>query len=106
MFVSDFPALTSSAVFDMTRELDLAPLTDAGSVTVISGRDRGVVARDQLHLDDLDAADDTIIVTVPMGVRAITPSFVLGMFGPSVQRAGSEEQFFKKYQFRTKPHIL
>ena len=90
----------------MTKQIDLAPLTAGGAVAVISGRERGEGARRDFDLPGLDTLEETINVLVPEHVRAITPSFVLGMFGASVVQCGTIEKFFDKFHFDAKPHIV
>ena len=87
-------------------DIDLMPLTSNGSVLVISGQDKGQAMRKEYRLDTLDRADERVNVMVPDFVDAITPSFVLGMFGPSVRRFGSVATFLSHYNFKAKPHII
>jgi hypothetical protein len=66
---------------------------------VYTGRDRGVRLREQLKLDEADSADSVVNVSIPETTYTVTSSFFLGLFGPSVVKAGSREQFFAKYKF-------
>jgi len=90
----------------MDRVIDLSAMTGGGTVTVISGKDRGIEARAHFHVAELDANGAPIEVRVPQNVRAVTPSFVLGMFGPSISKAGSPDAFFSKFHFDAKPHVM
>lgn len=90
----------------MTKMLDLSMLSDTGETRVLSGKSRGINARAQFHLDDLDKSGEAMLVKVAPDLDAITPSFVLGMFGASVKASGSVEAFFDKYTFEVKPHLL
>jgi hypothetical protein len=67
---------------------------------VYTGRDRGERVRDELGLDSVDSASDDVVVKVPEGTYTISSSFFLGLFGPSVIRAGSQEAFRSKYRFQ------
>jgi hypothetical protein len=81
--------------------LDISVLTGDGATNVLSGKQRGLQAREDFKLDEFDAVDDGVSVVLSAGVEAITPSFVLGMFGASVRRCGSVDSFFEKYRFNT-----
>lgn len=71
---------------------------------VYSGRPRGVALRQRLELDTLDEDKSAVVdVNVPDSTYSMTSSFFLGLFGPSVARAGSREAFFGKYHFQAKP---
>lgn len=67
---------------------------------VYTGRDRGARLRQELGLDAVDGTDETVEVTIPENTYTVTSSFFLGLFGPSVVKAGSKDQFFRKYRFR------
>lgn len=71
---------------------------------VYSGRPRGAAARVRYLLDEVDKDSNTVVdVSVPDRTYSMTSSFFLGLFGPSVVRAGSREAFFQKYHFKAKP---
>ena len=67
---------------------------------VFSGRDRGVAAREQYHLSQIDASDDTVEVILPDTLYTLTSSFFLGLFGESVRKCGSVPGFERKYRFK------
>jgi hypothetical protein len=67
---------------------------------IYTGRERGSRIRDQLDLDAQDNATNVIEVSIPDGTYTVTSSFFLGLFGPSVVKAGSKDQFFAKYRFK------
>jgi hypothetical protein len=90
----------------MTQMLDISVLAGDGATSVLSGKQRGMQARIDFKLDDLDARDEDVTVRLSEVVEAITPSFVLGMFGKSVRLCGSVDSFFDKYKFNTKPYII
>ena len=66
---------------------------------VFSGRDRGELARTEAELDQLDEASAIVHTIVPEDALTVTSSFILGMYGPSIKKAGSREQFLQKYTF-------
>lgn len=67
---------------------------------VYTGRERGVRLRDQLALDAIDASDTVVEVSIPENTYTVSSSFFLGLFGPSVVRAGSKDKFYKQYHFK------
>ncbi len=84
--------------------IDLTVLT-RGEVRSLIGQDRGVAARNEFKLDELDQSGDEVIVLVPQDMRTLTPSFVQGLFAGSVGRLG-EHGFFSHYKFNAPAHIL
>jgi hypothetical protein len=68
---------------------------------VYTGRERGVLLRKQLHLDESDSAGEVIEVTIPEKTYTISSSFFLGLFGPSVVHAGTKEAFYRRYKFKS-----
>lgn len=71
---------------------------------VYSGRPRGAALRERFFLDDVDKdASQVVDVSVPDSTYSMTSSFFLGLFGPSVVRAGSSDAFFRKFHFAAKP---
>jgi hypothetical protein len=68
---------------------------------VYTGRDRGERLRLDFHLDDMDAHGDEVDVVIPDDTYTISSSFFLGLFGPSVIRAGSKDAFYSRYHFKS-----
>lgn len=85
--------------------LNLEQILDSGQ-KVVSGKERGIDARAVFDLDKIDRSDEHVVVVVPNDVKVITPSFVLGMFSPSVSKCGSIENFFKKFEFKTPSNLV
>jgi hypothetical protein len=74
---------------------------------IYTGRQRGEGIRAALGLDDVDSSDVAVDVIIPADAYAISSSFFLGLFGPSVKRAGTLEAFFQKFRFQQiKPSML
>lgn len=68
---------------------------------VFTGRNRGERLRQDLQLDSVDAAGTSVDVRIPEGTYAISSSFFLGLFGPSVVKAGSKKAFYERYRFKS-----
>lgn len=64
------------------------------------GRERGERLRATLKLDELDAKGEEVEVAISNDTFVISSSFFLGLFGPSVVRAGSKDGFCTRYHFR------
>ncbi len=86
--------------------IDLEELTGAGKVHNLSGRERGLAARELFQLDKLDAEPSPVDVIVPEYVYSLTPSFVQGFFGESVKAFNYDTNRFKShFRFRA-PSIV
>lgn len=72
---------------------------------VYSGRDRGVALRDRIKLDANEDSAEAVDVVIPEGTYTLSSSFFLGLFGPSVKKCGSVDQFERKFRFRA-PEFL
>jgi hypothetical protein len=79
----------------MAQMIDLEVLTGNGRVENLSGRLRGLAARELFKIDDLDQSDDVVEVHVPDYVYSLTPSFFQGLFGKSVHALGDNPERFK-----------
>lgn len=66
---------------------------------VYIGRRRGESLRSELDLDSVDNSDCIVEVRIPEGTYTISSSFFLGLFGPSVMKAGSKSVFYSRYHF-------
>jgi hypothetical protein len=66
---------------------------------VFTGRTRGESLRTRLHVERLDDASTAVEVKIPDTTYSISSSFILGLFGKSVVKAGSKEAFYEKYHF-------
>ena len=77
-----------------------------GNDKVLSGRDIGHIYRLVHNLDELDRTEEKVIITLPSNLMAITASFFIGCFGPSVKKLGALG-FSSKYKFDTdNPSVL
>ena len=78
--------------------IDLSTVRASGS-RVYSGQPRGKAARQHFRVDQLDRDSDVVAtVLIPPDTYSIGPSFLLGLFEPSIVRLG-KEGFYKKYKF-------
>jgi hypothetical protein len=90
----------------MTRTIDLEELTGHGKVQNLSGRLRGLAAREKFQLDELDSDADDIEVIVPSYVYSLTPSFFQGLFGDSVRAFGNDSAKFMAHFRFTAPAVV
>lgn len=73
---------------------------------VYAGRARGESARQALKLDAADEGNQVVEVTIPDTTYTVTSSFFLGLFGPSVIKAGSREAFIKKFHIKSPSFLM
>lgn len=66
---------------------------------VYTGRSRGEHIREFLALDRVDSEGGEVNVLIPDNTYTVTSSFFLGLFGPSVVKAGSKNAFFQRFHF-------
>ncbi|WP_133304786.1 hypothetical protein [Mesorhizobium sp. DCY119] len=81
------------------EKVDLGTLTKGGRIRNLSGKERGVAARTELGIDQLDQAPGTVEVVVPDYVDAISPSYFQGLFSQSIAHLNGKEGFLSKYHF-------
>lgn len=72
---------------------------------VYTGRDRGERLRKELGLDRFDTEGSDVDVLIPENTYTVTSSFFLGLFGPSVIKAGSKGAFFERFHFRAPEYL-
>lgn len=77
--------------------ISLDELTLRGNL-VFSGAAFGKELRDKAELDKKDSLEGSYTISIPENTVIFTLSFFLGMFGPSVEKLGSE-RFRAKYRF-------
>jgi hypothetical protein len=89
------------------QTIDLEELTGGGKVRNLSGRLRGLAAREKFKLDKLDQSEAPVCVVVPGYVYSLTPSFFQGLFGDSVKAIGnSSAKFREHFQFVAPAPVL
>lgn len=80
----------------MFKEVQISQYRNNGA-KIFTGRDKGIKARDELDLNNLDEQNETVKVLIPSDTWGINPSFFGGMFEGSIKTLGSK--FTEKYQF-------
>lgn len=89
------------------RVLDLRALTGHGRIHNLSGRLQGKAARESLDIDSIDREQSIVEVRIPDYVYAMSPSFLQGMFGPSIDACeGSRSAFARRFTFVGPPLVL
>ncbi len=84
--------------------VDLARLTK-NEVSMLTGHERGVQARELFSLDRLEALNDVVRIVAPASLDTITPSFVQGFLARSISELG-RDQLLSKYDFSNLPAVL
>lgn len=73
---------------------------------VFLGYENGKKFRKDLNLQYLDNNNEVVEIIVSDKIYAISSSFVRGFLGDSIVKAGNKEQFYRKYNFKTRALIL
>ncbi len=84
-----------------TKKIDFRDITGP----VYTGRSRGESLRKEFNLDGIDSTDTIVDIEIPESTYTISSSFFLGLFGPSVIKAGSKDKFFSRYHFSSAPFL-
>lgn len=90
----------------MTTMIDLARFAGERRVRNLSGKERGMAARADLHLDQLDKEPDQVTVVVPEFLDTISPSFFQGLFSESIRALKGKDAFLNKYQFKASEDMM
>lgn len=72
---------------------------------VYVGRANGAQARVRLRVDSLDAQKGPVEIRVPDDAYAVSSSFFLGLFGPSLAHYETPEAFLAHYPISAPDHI-
>lgn len=86
----------------MSNKRSLAEFRGSPSSRVLSGRERGALAREKLQLDDLDNATEPVTIEVPEDLFVVTSSWFLATFAESIRKLGAN-RFREHYHFVGKP---
>jgi len=81
------------------KEINLGAIAGEKRVRNLSGKERGIAARQKLGLDALDQFPGEIAVIIPDFVDTISPSFFQGLFSQSIRALHGKAAFLKKYHF-------
>lgn len=76
-----------------------------GEVRMLTGRPRGVSARELYKLDELDSKDEIVVIVAPDDLDTVTPSFVQGFLGRSLALRGAAS-FMKKFDLSRLDSLL
>ncbi|MER9357710.1 hypothetical protein NKI61_31355 [Mesorhizobium sp. M0514] len=87
------------------KMINLGVLAQDGRVRNLSGKERGVAAREALSIDKLDRESGVVNVVVPDYLDAISPSYFQGLFSQSIARLHGRERFLEKYHFQASDQI-
>lgn len=68
------------------------------NIEILSGFAEGKKMRSRLKLDQADAKGALVEVVIPERIMALTPSYFMGLFGPSIRRTCVED-FRIRYHF-------
>jgi hypothetical protein len=86
--------------------IDLSRLAGGGRVRNLSGKERGIAAREELSLDELDRQPLDVEVVVPDFIDTISPSFFQGLFSKSIRQLAGREHFLEKYHFQATDKVM
>ena len=84
--------------------IDLQRALTSKEAEILAGNDRGQYFRTFFRLDECDKDSAEYAVLFPDRISAISLSFFLGMFGPSILSL-DRDGFSRKYEFECKPSI-
>ncbi|WP_102225442.1 hypothetical protein [Acidimangrovimonas sediminis] len=79
--------------------IDLNAVTGTKHIRNLSGKERGIAARQHFCLDSIDGQPGTVEVRIPEYVDTISPSFFQGLFSQSIAALHGKDAFLKKYHF-------
>ncbi len=79
-------------------KINLSRFRGEGS-KIFSGRDKGVKARKELNLNELDNSNEEISIIIPRDTWSINSSFFGGLFESSIIKL-NENDFRRKYKFK------
>ncbi len=83
--------------------LNMRDAAEDGRRHYLTGLEAGQRARKRLGIAELDRDGFPVKVVVPNEIHMITPTFFIGMFGPSVDYLGGADGFMKQYEFDCTP---
>lgn len=83
----------------MDAIINLSDFRTTGS-KVFTGRDRGILVRNNSRIDELISSNDQVKILVPEDIRSINPSFLEEFLINAVQKLG-KDNFYKIVVFKT-----
>lgn len=76
------------------------------NVKVLAYKNRGLDAREKFKLDELEDKYDKIIINIDPSILSFNGSYFIGLFGDSITKLKTEEEFRKKYEFKADEYVL
>lgn len=67
---------------------------------VFTGRDRGIDVREESKIDELEASNEKIVISIPEDIYSINPSFFEELFKNVVKKLG-REGFLAKFELKS-----
>lgn len=93
----------------MAQIIDLGKFVGKAEKALV-GRDNGEAVKDRIiksgvNFEDLEKQEGKITIKIPPEVVTVNKSFFLGLLELSIQRLGSVNSFFEKYEIDATDHI-
>lgn len=79
-------------------DIDLSEVTEGGKISYLSGKKKGLAVRETLNLNALDAKNEIVRITMPLGVKC-NESFLGGLLSRSIQHCGTRAAFLQRFVF-------
>ncbi len=76
-------------------------IPNSKDIFAISGRELGYKQRKNHKLDTLENEYKTIEIFIDEKIIFLSSSFFLGMFGDSIRKCKTKENFLEKFRFKT-----
>jgi hypothetical protein len=81
----------------MSEKISISKYREQGA-KIFTDRDRGLKARNELGLDQIEENNDEVTIILPADTWGINPSFFGGLFETSLKKYG-KSGFEEKYHF-------
>ena len=85
--------------------VNLYEVTENGTNLFLSGKKKGLAAREFLKIELVDNQDEPVEIIVPENLEC-NESYLGGLFSRSITKAGSRAAFLSKFQFSILPKIF
>lgn len=86
--------------------LDLGKAISVKKNTILTGKERGIAAREILNVEELYNDNDLVVILVPDNVVGISSSFINGLLSTVVEQSGGFEKFFPRLVIDAPPRII
>ena len=98
--------MTSMSTTAQPVFLELSRATTANKNTILTGKERGRAARDELGVNKLYEENELVVIVVPENVVGISSSFTNGLLSEVVLAAGGFDAFFPRLAVDAPPKIV